>query len=164
MPLNHTFDEMRDNEDQQDKPKPDETAAGPRPKKPLGKSWESFTDAIIKQAQREGKFDNLPGSGKPLAGLDGPYDPLWWAKDLLRREDLSYVPSYLALKRQVEQEMKEIASLSSEKAVRERVDQLNADIAKTNATITEGPASTLALLNEDEIVRLWKLRRRDGAA
>jgi hypothetical protein len=121
MPLKHTFDEMRDNEDGHDKSKPDETAAGPRPKKPPGRSWESFTDAIIKKAQREGKFDNLPGAGKPLAGLDGPYDPLWWAKELLRREDLSYAPAYLALKLQVEQEIQEIANLTSEKVVRERV-------------------------------------------
>jgi len=36
----------------------------------------------------EGQFDDLPGKGKPIAGLDRPYDPAWWAKKFVERERL----------------------------------------------------------------------------
>ena len=35
----------------------------------------------IREVQGErGEFDNLPGAGKPLPGLDGTDDPDWWVK------------------------------------------------------------------------------------
>ncbi len=37
----------------------------------------------------EGAFDNLPGEGKPIPGIDEPYDPLWWIKAWIRRERLA---------------------------------------------------------------------------
>lgn len=43
----------------------------------------------IQQAIEEGQFDNLPGTGKPISGIDEPYDPLWWVSQWVRREGLS---------------------------------------------------------------------------
>lgn len=47
----------------------------------------------IREAIEEGKFDRLPGAGMPLAGLDEPYDPLWWVRSWIRRERLREVDS-----------------------------------------------------------------------
>ncbi len=60
--------------------------ARPEPGEP---PYESWVDRRIREAQERGEFDDLPGSGKPLADLDAPYDELWWVKKLVRREQLS---------------------------------------------------------------------------
>ena len=46
---------------------------------------------------RKGAFDNLPGAGKPLPNLDEVYDPLWWVKRRVQREQISMLPLLLAL-------------------------------------------------------------------
>ncbi|WP_445188578.1 J-domain-containing protein [Pseudonocardia sp. Cha107L01] len=51
--------------------------------------YESVIDEQIRKAQERGDFDNLPGKGKPLPGLDGPDDDLWWVRGYIRREGLS---------------------------------------------------------------------------
>ena len=62
----------------------------------------AFIDAQIREAQERGEFDNLPGKGKPLKGIDGPQDDLWWVRQLMAREELSYLPPALALRLEVE--------------------------------------------------------------
>ena len=53
----------------------------------------------IQEAIEEGKFDNLPGTGKPIPGLDAPHDPDWWLKRLIEREHITGVlPPALALR------------------------------------------------------------------
>jgi hypothetical protein len=45
----------------------------------------------IEEAMREGKFDNLPGAGKPIELEDMPADEgtrmMWWALRILRKND-----------------------------------------------------------------------------
>jgi hypothetical protein len=36
----------------------------------------------------QGEFDHLEGAGKPLGDADGHYDPDWWLKRKLQREQL----------------------------------------------------------------------------
>jgi DnaJ-like protein len=43
----------------------------------------------IREAIGEGKFDDLPGFGQPIADIDDPYDPDWWIKKWIRREGMS---------------------------------------------------------------------------
>lgn len=43
----------------------------------------------IRAAIEAGEFDNLPGFGKPAAICDEPYDPYWWIRRKLRREELT---------------------------------------------------------------------------
>jgi hypothetical protein len=49
---------------------------------------ELLADNRILQAVEEGKFDNLPGFGKPIPDVDEPYDPDWWIKKWAQREKL----------------------------------------------------------------------------
>lgn len=49
---------------------------------------ERVAERRIQEAQRAGAFDNLPGSGRPLPGLEEPYDPMWWVRKWLKRERL----------------------------------------------------------------------------
>lgn len=58
----------------------------------------------IEQAMKEGKFDNLPGAGKPLQLEPAPADEnarlLWWALRLLRQN--GFVPDEVVLRREIE--------------------------------------------------------------
>jgi hypothetical protein len=45
----------------------------------------------IRAAIEAGEFDNLPGYGKPAAICDEPYDPHWWIRRKLRREQLEQI-------------------------------------------------------------------------
>jgi hypothetical protein len=42
----------------------------------------------IRAAIDAGDFDNLPGFGQPSAIIDEPYDPHWWIRRKLKREQL----------------------------------------------------------------------------
>lgn len=55
-------------------------------------------EAAITEATRRGAFDNLPGAGKPIAGLGGEHDPEWWLKGLVEREQLALVPPAVQLR------------------------------------------------------------------
>ena len=71
---------------------------------------------------------------------------------------MSVLPPSLELLRRVEIEMAKILALLDESDVRARVTALNAEIAKLNATATEGPPTRLAPLDIDTIVEQWRRR------
>ena len=127
--------------------------------KPPGTSWESWIEQQIREAQEAGAFDQLPGAGKPLPNLTGEYDPLWWVKKLVQREQISILPPSLELLRKVESELAKIWQLSDEAQVRSRVLALNAEIAKVNGRAAEGPPTRLGVLNADDVVAEWRARR-----
>ena len=128
-------------------------------RKPPGTSWETWIDAQIRVAREQGAFDNLPGAGKPLPNLGQEHDPLWWVKQLIRREQISVLPPSLELLRKVETELATIEKLHDEATVRRRVAALNAEIAKVNATVVEGPPTRLGTLDVDQIVERWRRTR-----
>jgi len=128
-------------------------------RKPSGMSWETWIEAQIRVAREQGAFDNLPGAGKPLPNLDQEYDPLWWVKQLIQREQVSILPPSLELLRKVEKELAAIEKLDDEATVRRRVAALNVEIAKVNATVLEGPPTRLGTLDVDRVVARWRRSR-----
>jgi hypothetical protein len=128
-------------------------------RKPLGTNWESWIEAQIRVAMEKGAFDNLQGAGKPLPNLDQEYDPLWWVKQLVQREQISTLPPSLKLLRKVEMELATIEKLHDEATVRRRVAALNGEIAKVNATVVEGPPTRLGTLDVDQVVARWRRTR-----
>jgi len=129
-----------------------------------GEPRESLIDRQIREAQERGEFDDLPGKGKPLAGLDKPYDENWWLKDLLKREDLSYpLPASLALRKEIQDLPQKVAGVYAEKTVREMVADLNGRISESRRKPIDGPPVVLELVDVDEVVRVWRDRRSGSA-
>jgi hypothetical protein len=128
-------------------------------RKPLETSWETWIEAQIRVAMEEGAFNNLPGAGKPLPNFGQEYDPLWWQKQLVQREQITVLLPSLELLRKVETELAAIEKLDDEAAVRRQVAALNVEIAKVNATVVEGPPTRFSPLNVDQVVAQWRQTR-----
>ena len=129
-------------------------------RKPPELSFESWIEQQIQRAQREGLFDDLPGRGRPLREDDGS-DPNWWAKQLLRREQVDFLPPALALRRSVERTLEALPSLGDERRVRELLEALDAEIRRFNATATSGPPTTQAPLDVEAILAGWRRARKE---
>lgn len=129
-------------------------------KKPAGVSWESWIDRKIRESMEAGEFENLPGSGKPIADLARPYDELWWLRKKLRDEQLSIDPPTLVLRREYHDTMAQIADARSEREVRRLVATINERIIYVNSHTTFGPPSDLVPLNVERVVAEWREQRR----
>ena len=128
-------------------------------RKPAHESFESFVERQIREAREDGQFDRLEGRGKPIPGLGGNYDPLWWVKNLIEREKLAVLPPSLEIRARVDAELAVIDGLASESEVRRRLDRLNESIAQVNRTTTKGPATSVALIDVEAFVVRWRVRR-----
>ena len=130
-------------------------------RKPAEQSFESWIEQQIQQAQRDGRFDDLPGKGRPQRLEDG-VDPNWWAKQLLRREQVDFLPPVLELRRNVEKALAALPSLRDERRVRELLEGLDAEIRRFNSTITSGPPTTQPPLDVEALVAAWRRNREES--
>jgi DnaJ homologue, subfamily C, member 28, conserved domain len=125
-------------------------------RKPPGVAWESWIDHQIRMGMERGEFENLPGTGKPLAGLDEPHDDDWWIKEKLKREGVSVLPPSLAVRKELDDARAEIAAADSEATVRRLVAAINERIVRLNRLAADGPPSTLMPLDIERTVREWR--------
>jgi hypothetical protein len=135
-------------------------------RKPGDLSFDSWIDAQIREAEARGLFEDLSGSGRPQRNLRDAEDPMWWAKQFLQRESVSYLPPAVEVRVRAQKLREVLASLPSERAVREAAEALNADIRRVNRTASEGPPTAQAALEIEELVAAWRSAqsRRDRAA
>ncbi|MDO8391007.1 MAG: DUF1992 domain-containing protein [Actinomycetota bacterium] len=134
-------------------------SAPPEGRKPKGISWESWIDRQIKEGCERGDFDDLPGKGKPLAGLDGVRDDDWWLKAKLRAERLSYLPPTLRVRKELEEAREAIAAATREDVVRGIIADINDKIRRVNRFGAEGPPSTVMPIDVEATVATWRAIR-----
>ena len=128
-------------------------------RKPPGVSFETWVERQIREATERGEFDNLPGAGKPIADLDKPHDELWWVKQKLRRENLSYLPPTIALRKEAEDALLAVSQAASEAQVRRIVADINRKILDGNRKAASGPPLNLMPFDVERVVRTWRERR-----
>ncbi|WP_067500663.1 DUF1992 domain-containing protein [Actinoplanes sp. TFC3] len=124
--------------------------------------YESHIDRKIREAQEQGQFDDLPGTGKPLSDHGQEYTEDWWVQDWLRREGASAgaLPPTLAVRREAEDLQETIDKRHTEQEVRSYVAALNEQLRKARAGLLDGPPVLLPPLDADKVVRGWRERRR----
>ncbi|AWL36786.1 MULTISPECIES: DUF1992 domain-containing protein [Streptomyces] len=128
-------------------------------RKPAGVSFESWVDKQIREAEQRGDFSRLPGFGKPLPGLERPYDENWWIRAKLEREGVSVLPPSLALRKEAEDARDEALGARSEAEARRVLTEMNERIREALRRPPEGPPLTIGPLDVEAVVREWRAAR-----
>jgi hypothetical protein len=128
--------------------------------KPPGLAWESRVEQQLRAAEAQGFFDDLPGHGKRLEGLDEPRDDLWWLKAKLRREQVVVpLPPQLQVRKDVDEFRSALPHIADEATVRQLATNLDHRIREINRTTVSGPPTTVAPLDVETVVALWRAAR-----
>jgi hypothetical protein len=128
-------------------------------RKPPELPFETWIDRQIREAMERGEFDNLPGAGKPLPGLDEPDDELWWVKRKLRSEGLSYLPPTLALRKEARRALEEALQATTEADVRRIVESINEQIRDAIRSGLVTPPVVVTPFDVDSVVARWREER-----
>ena len=124
-----------------------------------------WVELQVQQAMRRGEFDNLPGTGKPIPGLDAPHDPDWWLKRLIERERITGVlPPALALRTEDARMAETLDRETTPDGVRRVVEDFNARSVEARRQLQGGPPVITPLRDADAEVRAWDRRRADRVA
>ena len=126
--------------------------------KPPGVGFGTWVERQILEATARGEFDDLPGAGKPIPDLDEPHDELWWVKGKLRREQVSWLPPTMALRKEAEDALEAAARAGGEDEVRRIVADINRRIVEGNRKAASGPPLNLAPFDVERVVRRWRER------
>lgn len=131
-------------------------------RKPWGTSFEDWVERQIREATERGDFDDLPGSGAPLPHLDRPFSADGWAADKARREgfDVSaMLPPALALRREREVLLRDLAQLTSRSQVEQVVTGFNDRVLDLYRRPSDGPLVVVALLDLEQVLLSWDTTR-----
>jgi hypothetical protein len=130
-------------------------------RKPADLPVGNWVDQLIRAAQERGEFDDLPGAGKPLPGIDAPLDEDWWVRQKIRSEDLpadALLPPALLLRKEVAGLAETVRDLPTEDSVREAVRDVNLRVAAWIRTPT-GPVIPVAPADPERVVAAWRAAR-----
>jgi hypothetical protein len=130
------------------------------PRKPGGLEWESFVERRIREAQAAGAFDNLPGRGEPIPGIDAPLDENWWVKQKLRDEGVNVLPPVLEARLDRERTLEGLAAIRVESEVRRVLGELNERLLKAVKSPADGPGFGVPMVDIEETVREWLAQRQ----
>jgi hypothetical protein len=119
---------------------------------------------LIRDAMAQGKFDNLKYAGKPIPGLGEAYDPDWWVKGLIQRENLSGLGPKAILLRTEDAELDgRLDAQFTEKQVRDLLADFNARVIDARRQLQGGPPVITKPRDVDAEVARWHERRAAGA-
>ena len=114
----------------------------------------------VDQAIARGDFDNLKYAGKPIPGLGGTYDPDWWLKSLIERENISGMgPPAIALRHEDKVLEQTLDALYTERMVRDHLEDFNARIIEIRRQLLGGPPVTTSLRDVEAEIAAWHERR-----
>ncbi|MCW2824867.1 MAG: hypothetical protein JWQ91_1784 [Aeromicrobium sp.] len=143
-------------------PEDDEEEARNRARRQAHQS--AWVEIQLQQAMRAGEFDDLPGAGKPIPGIDRPHDPDWWLKRLIEREKISVLPPALALRREDAELDGVLDRESSPQGVGRVIEDFNARIIEARRQLQGGPPVITPLRDVDAEIEAWTIRRTERVA
>jgi hypothetical protein len=120
---------------------------------------------LIRDAMAHGKFDNLKYAGKPIPGLGEAYDPDWWVKGLIQRENLTGMGPKAILLRTEDSELDaRIDAQFAEKQVRDILADFNKRVIDARRQLQGGPPVITKTRDIDAEVERWRERRAERTA
>lgn len=119
-----------------------------------------YVEVLIQQAIRRGEFDDLPGAGKPLTGLQHTYDPDWWIRQKIEREKITGLgPPALTLRTEDAELDGRLDGAGSEAAVRGILEDFNARVVEARRQLQGGPPVITPTRDVDDELQRWRERR-----
>jgi hypothetical protein len=120
----------------------------------------TYIETVVQQAIRRGDFDDLPGAGKPLTGLDGRHDPDWWIRRKIERENLTGLgPPALSLRVEDRELDARLDALHREDDVRSVLEDFNLRVKEAARQLLGGPPVVTKQRDIEAEVRAWRERR-----
>lgn len=117
-------------------------------------------EVAIQQAMRCGEFDDLPGAGKPIAGLGTVQDPDWWIRRKIERERLTGLgPPALTLRTEDATLDDRLDALHTEGQVREALEDFNRRVRQARMQLQGGPPVITKPRDVDEQLAAWRERK-----
>lgn len=117
-------------------------------------------DYLVRDAMAQGKFDNLKYAGKPIPGLGESYDPDWWVKGLLQRENISGLgPPAILLRTEDAGLEAKLDAQYTEQQVRDILQDFNRRVIDARRQLQGGPPVITKLRDVDAEVERWRERR-----
>ncbi|NYD77331.1 DnaJ family domain-containing protein [Arthrobacter cupressi] len=122
-------------------------------------------DYLIRDAMAQGKFDHLKYAGKPIPGLGENYDPDWWVKGLIQREQLSgLAPEAILLRKEDAGLDAVLDDQATEGRVREILEDFNARVVNARRQLLGGPPVVTKTRDIAVELERWHARRAASAA
>jgi Domain of unknown function (DUF1992) len=119
-----------------------------------------YVEISIQQAMRRGDFDNLPGAGKPIPNLTQTYDPNWWVRQKIEREQLTGLgPPALTLRTEDERLDSRLDRAPSQQAAREILEDFNNRVIEARRQLLGGPPVVTRTRDVDLEMDAWRERR-----
>lgn len=119
-----------------------------------------YVEVLIQQAMRRGEFDDLPGAGKPLTGLQQTYDPDWWIRQKIEREKITGLgPPALTLRTEHAALDDRLDEATSEAAVRGILEDFNHRVREARRQLLGGPPVITPTRDIDDELQRWRDRR-----
>ena len=119
-----------------------------------------WVDQQIRVAMEKGEFDNLPGAGKPIEGLDRDHDPDWWLNRLIEREKIVVLPPSVQLRKDDAALDDVLDTLFREDDVRREVADFNARVLRARYSPQDGQPPLVTMPRDvDATVAEWVARR-----
>lgn len=133
-------------------------------RKPPGMSIEHWVDKQVREATEGGKFDDLPGAGKPIppGGIGSEDD--WWITQKMAREDLTFTAPTFEIRKAADRLPERVAKARTEDEVRALVGELNDRILEAIRKPMSGPPLNLMPRDTDRIVADWHEARARAQA
>ena len=154
--------------DENDRERPTEsaTASADQNRSPLtAENKAAYVETAIQIAIRRGEFDDLPGAGKPIEGLGTHSDPDWWIRRKIETENLTGIgPPALMLRKEDRDLDAELDRLSTERDVRDVVEDFNRRVIEARRQLLGGPPVVTKTRDVDAEVVAWAERRARRAA
>jgi hypothetical protein len=147
-----------------DRPEPDEPETN-QAGQSMMEARAQYVEISIQQAMRRGDFDNLPGAGKPLAGLGDINDPDWWIRRKIEREQITGLgPPALTLRTENAALDDRLDTVATEPEVREILGDFNRRVIEARRQLLGGPPVVTPVRDVDVELTRWRQRRAAVAA
>jgi hypothetical protein len=139
-------------------------------RKPKGMSFETWVDSQIARAREAGAFEDLPGAGRPLTGLDRERTSFDWALDWARRESgddeellAGMLPPGLALRRERDLLPAAVTRLPTAAAARAMAEDYNERVRAFWRRPQLTPDVVPGLADVEAVVAAWHAARPEPA-